>query len=335
MEGEELVFEEGGRTAARTSFARVYRRLGLRRAIRRRRYALMYHSMRAVMFGLRRLSLPHALALADRAGDLAYAAVPSVRRLALNHLEIAFGDTLSAADREAIARAVYRNTARGLTELIKLDEIRPHFDEYFSLEGLEHLQEVQALGRGGIVVTGHLGNPDLLAAYAGSKGIALAAIAKRLDDPRLDRILTDFRTSNGLHIIWRRSRRTGREILRVLKERRLLVIQIDNDLRTPSVSVPFFGRPTRTPAAAAVLAVHRDLPVLPAFTQRRPEGGHHFTVLPPIYPPKTGDRQRDVVELTRRFSEILEEQIRRNPSEWNWFHRRWRRRPIPGLDLDA
>ena len=335
MEGEELVFEGRRRAAAGTPFARLYRRTGLRRVIRRWRYALVYHSTRVAMLCLRRLSLPRALALADRAGDLAYAALPGVRRLALKHLAIAFGDTLPVAAREDIARAVYRNTARSVVELIKLDEIRPHFDEYVSVEGWEHLEEVRALGRGGIVVSGHIGNPDLLAAYAGSKGIVLAALAKRLEDPRLDRLLTDFRTGNGVRIIWRGSARTGREILRVLKQRGLLVLQIDNDIRTPSVSVPFFGRLTRTPAAAAVLAVRRDLPVLPAFTRRRPEGGHHFTVLAPIYPPGTGDDQRDVVELTRQFNQILEEQIRRNPSEWNWWHRRWRRRPIPGLDLDA
>ncbi len=54
-----------------------------------------------------------------------------------------------------------------------------------------------------------------------------------------------------------------------------------------------------------------------------------------IYPPKTGDRHRDILELAHRFSQILEDRIRQNPGEWAWWHRRWRRDPIPGIDLDG
>ena len=69
--------------------------------------------------------------------------------------------------------------------------------------------------------------------------------------------------------------------------------------------------------------------------QRRPEGGHHITIMAPILPPKSGDRHVDIVELTRRFSQILEDRIRQQPADWNWWHRRWRRPPLPNVDLDA
>jgi lauroyl/myristoyl acyltransferase len=39
--------------------------------------------------------------------------------------------------------------------------------------------------------------------------------------------------------------------------------------------------------------------------------------------------------MTRRFSEIIEAHIRRYPTEWVWWHKRWRRRPVPNLDLDS
>jgi lauroyl/myristoyl acyltransferase len=72
-----------------------------------------------------------------------------------------------------------------------------------------------------------------------------------------------------------------------------------------------------------------------ACAQRRPEGGHHFIVKPPIYPPKTGDKLHDIIEMTRRSSLMLEDHIRANPTEWNWWHRRWRRPPVPNYDLDG
>jgi KDO2-lipid IV(A) lauroyltransferase len=318
-----------------TPSQRFYRRSGLRRFVRGRRHALLYHLTRGILGPLRRASLPRGLALADRVGDLTYRAVPRIRRLALDHLAIAFGDTLNAAARDDIARAAYRNVARSVVEVAKFDDILPRFDDYVSAEGFEHLQEVSARGRGGLIVAGHIGNQELLAGYVARNGIPLAVVAKQMEDPRINRLITDFRSSHGMRVILRSSPKAGAEILRVLKRGGVLGLQIDQDIRVPSVSVPFFGRLVRTPVGPAVLAVRRDLPVVLAFARRRPEGGHHFTFSSPILPPKTGDRQRDVIELTRRFSQLVEERIRANPAEWNWWHRRWRRPPVSGLDLDA
>jgi KDO2-lipid IV(A) lauroyltransferase len=111
---------------------------------------------------------------------------------------------------------------------------------------------------------------------------------------------------------------------------------IDQDVnKAPSVSVPFFGQAARTPIAAAALALRRDLPILPIFAQRRPEGGHRIVVKPPLRFAPTGDRNRDIRALTRMCNEAIEESIRKNPAEWVWWHRRWRRKPVPGLDMDS
>lgn len=315
---------------------RIYRRWhGLRRFIRRRKDALLYHLVRAVLWVLRQLSLPRALAIADRLGNLAYDALPKTRQLALDHLEIAFGQTKPLAERQAIARAALRNAARCFVELAKMEEIRPHLAEYASTEGIEHWEAVKSLERGAIVVTAHLGNWELLAARFATWGVPIAGVARRINDPRLNQLLVDARARNGVYSILRESTGSSREILNILKRRGILALILDQDIQTPSVSVPFFGRPARTPAAAASLAIRRDIPVIPAFIHRRPEGGHHCVLLPPIQPPHSGDRRRDIVELTHRFSQIIEEQVHKYPQEWVWWHRRWRRRPVPRLDLDV
>jgi KDO2-lipid IV(A) lauroyltransferase len=315
---------------------RIYKRSPrLRRFIRRRKDALSYYLTRFALWLPRTMSLPRALAFADRIGDLVYVALPGTRRLALEHLSLAYGQTLPAATREHIARASFRNAARCFIELAKFDEIRAHFDEYASVEGWEHWEEVRALGRGAIVITGHVGNWELLGAYFACKGIPIAAIARRINDARLNQLLVDFRAGSGVRTILRESPMASREIIKILKAHGILALLIDQDIKTPSVSVPFFGRMARTPAAAAVLAVRRDLPVVPCFAQRRPEGGQRFIIMAPIYPAHSGDRRRDILDLTHRFSEALEDRIRQNPAEWVWWHRRWRRRPVPRLDLDA
>lgn len=282
----------------------------------------------------RPLPLETALAVADRVGDLAYLMLRQTRRLALQHIELALGDTYSRQAREQIVRGSLRNMARCFCELAKFDEIRACLDSYVDVEGWQNVEEVLAGGRGAIAVTGHVGNWELLAAYFGNKGFPVGAIARRMKDPQLNDLIVDFRARNGVETILRESPSAGRQILKVLKGKGMLAMLIDQDTRAPSVSVPFFGQLARTPVAAAVLAVRRDLPAVPVFVRRRPEGGHHLTILPPIYPPSTGNRNRDILQLTASFSNILEDRIRHNPAEWVWWHRRWRRPPFPKLDLD-
>jgi KDO2-lipid IV(A) lauroyltransferase len=315
---------------------RLYRRSHrLRRFVRRRKDALTYHAARLALWLPRQLPLATALRLADRIGDLVYAVDRRTRERALAHLDLAYGDELSAAAREHIARAALRNAARCFVEVTHMEQLKTRFDDYVTVEGWEHVHAVLDAGRGAIVVTGHLGNWEVLAAYFAGRGIPIAGIARRMNDPRLNRLLVDFRARNGVRTIMRESPSSGREILQVLRERGILALLIDQDIEAPSVSVPFFGRPARTPAAAAALAVRRDLPIVPAFAQRRPEGGHLLTVLPPLLPPHSGDRRRDILELTRRCNEIIEARVRENPTEWVWWHKRWRRKPVPRLDLDA
>lgn len=315
---------------------RIYKRSHrLRRFIRRRKDAAVYQLVRFALWLPRLISLPRALALADRVGDWIYRVLPGTRRLALDHLALAFGDQLSPADREPIARASFRNVARCFIEVAKFDVIRERFDDYAEIDGWQHWERIRDSGRGAIAITGHIGNWELLAAFLARKGVPIAAVARRLNDPRLNHRLSEFRASNGVRTILRESRASSREILKVLNEGGILALMIDQDILTPSLSVPFFGRPARTPAAAAILSVRRGLPVIPCFAERRPGGGQRFVIMPPIYPPASDDRRRDILDLTRRFSEALEKQIRRNPGEWVWWHRRWRRPPVPRLDLDA
>lgn len=307
----------------------------LRRFVRRRKDAVTYHAARLAFWLPRQLPLATALGAADRIGDLVYALDRRTRARALAHLDLAYGDTLTPLAKQHIARAALRNAARVFVEATHMDAIRADFEHYVTVEGWEHVRAVLDAGRGAIVVTGHVGNWELLAAYFAGQGIPLAAIARRVNDPRLNQLLVDFRARNGVRTILRESPSSGREILQVLRAHGVLALLIDQDTDAPSVSVPFFGRMARTPAAAAALAVRRGLPIVPAFARRRPEGGHVLSVLPPIEPPRDLDRRGAVLELTRQCSAVLEARIRQNPAEWVWWHKRWRRRPVANLDLDA
>jgi KDO2-lipid IV(A) lauroyltransferase len=303
--------------------------------VRKSKNAALSGLAAAAVWYVRRLELEDALRLGARVGDLAFVILRKPRRLAEEHLRLAFGDEISAAGCTHIARASLVNIGRSFCELAKIDDIRQQADHYVEAEGREYVDESLKRGNGAIIVTGHIGNWELLAAYWAWQGYSIAAIARRIYVGHLNRLVVEFRRRQGVETIQRESPHSARQLLRAIKNNSLLAMLIDQDTQVQSVSVPFFGHLARTPAAAASLAVRRDLPAHAAFIQRRPEGGHRIIITPAFEFERTGDVRTDITTLTRTFNAALEAQVRRNPAEWVWWHRRWRRAPQSNLDLDG
>jgi KDO2-lipid IV(A) lauroyltransferase len=84
--------------------------------------------------------------------------------------------------------------------------------------------------------------------------------------------------------------------------------------------VPFFGRQAFTPIGAATLALRSGSPVVVG-SIRRAAGDRHVVQIDPCALPD------DVTEATALLTARLEARIRRHPTQWVWFHRRWRTRP--------
>ncbi len=93
-----------------------------------------------------------------------------------------------------------------------------------------------------------------------------------------------------------------------------------------AVFVPFFGIPTATITATSRLAGYKNSPVLPMIQQRLPGSrGYSLTIGKPLdnFP------SNDPVADTARINQIIEEQVRKNPADYLWVHRRFKARP-PG-----
>jgi KDO2-lipid IV(A) lauroyltransferase len=296
--------------------------------------AAIFRLVQAAFAALSWMSFDRAMTASEWVGELAFRCLPGTRRLALEHLELVFGDELRPSERREIVRRSMRDFAKSFCEMARMDEIRSRFAEYVEVTGWAEARD--SVDRGAIVCTGHLGNWEVIAPYFTEiEKIRVAAVARRLDEPRLNELLVDFRTRLGIETILRDSPSAGRQILKILKDHGLLAMLIDQDTKVASITVPFLGRPARTPVAPAALAVRRRLPILVAYNYRRPEGGIRLVMEKPLWPDDTLDRDAAVRDLTVRVNDLLGQAIRAHPTQWPWWHRRWRRPPQPRLDPDA
>jgi KDO2-lipid IV(A) lauroyltransferase len=84
-----------------------------------------------------------------------------------------------------------------------------------------------------------------------------------------------------------------------------------------------------TAPAAASLALHFRCPLIPAIARRIGPARLRLIVENPLALPNSGDRTKDVHDLTQQINDVLERWIRADPPSWLWLHRRWPKTIVP------
>ena len=256
-------------------------------------------------------------------GKLGWCVARRDRRRTLANLAIAFPER-SASDRRRLGRACFAHFGTTLLECVRLldgdcDDARRHV----RVEGWEGVEELRRQGRSILIVAGHCGNWELLAATIGCRCPGWSTLARQGQDPRLDALLVGLRARYGTRTIARGDAGAARALLGVLRGPGMLGILIDQDADVEGAWVPFFGRPAYTPLAAAQIGRRRGVAAVPTFIERLADGSHVARFEPALELPE------DAVAATALMTHRIEEQVRRRPEQWVWMHRRWRRQP-PG-----
>ena len=249
------------------------------------------------------------------------------RDTTLKNLGFALGKVKNKKEIKKIALEVFENTGKNAADVARFTKLTPKvIGGIVQAQGFENLDLACKKGNGVIGLTGHIGNFELLAAYLSLKGYKLSVIGREVYDPRLNRLLVKNRESVGLENI--SSSDDVKEIIRVLKGKRILGVLADQDsTRVKGTFVNFFGKSARTPVGPAVLHLKFESPLVPMFILRNENEKYKIIVKPELKFQPCGDKNKDIIDLTQKYTEVLEEIIRKYPSQWLWMHKRWKSRP--------
>ncbi len=264
-------------------------------------------------------------ALGDGVGSLLFRLLRPRREIALANLARVFGDRYDRRERERIICFSVRNMAKTMLELLKAGWLsEDEFRDFVHVRDEEHLRQAVERGRGVVVITGHFGNWELLAATVGRMGYDLAVIARDANDQDTADIINRARQAAVAEVLPRES---VRAMLRVLREGKILGILPDQHTERGGIWLPFMGHLACTAPGPATLAQRTGSPIVPAFARRTEDDRVDLYFLPPIEVPDTGDRQADIRVATQMINDELSSEIMAHPEQWIWMHRRWREPP--------
>lgn len=208
---------------------------------------------------------------------------------------------------------LYRLVGRPPNDIFKLIEVR----------GSEHVETARRAGRGCIVVTGHLGNYELGAAWLAALGLPVYAIVEDVE-PAVLALLERYRTATGMRTISRN--RGARDAYRVLKSGEVLLLAVDRVIGDPSdaVELPFCDGRREVPRGPAALSLATGAPIVVGFAVRTPGGPRRYriTLEPPIMP--DGTVPEAALALTRKVTDRLAAAVREYPDQWFVFQPGWK-----------
>jgi KDO2-lipid IV(A) lauroyltransferase len=291
---------------------------------------VVYLLVRVVVCIVQVLSWRSALTLARAFAWLMYQVDRRHRLVAADNVRHAFGHL----DEEAVdrlVRASYFHLVTMLVEMIRLPRVLHQGNAYDFVEharagDLELLRSWIPSKRPRLVLTGHFGNWEVLSYAAGMVGFRGGIVARRLDNPYLDRFLAQFRRNTGLEILDKNA--DYQRILQALAQGEGLGMVGDQDAGPRGLFVDFLGRPASTFKSIALLSLEYQAPIFVLGAARvgwpmKYRVYFEDLILPEEYANKT-DAPR---AMTERYTHALERLVKRHPEQYFWLHRRWKHQP--------
>jgi KDO2-lipid IV(A) lauroyltransferase len=288
---------------------------------------LVYLAVRILVCVVQAMSWSWGLNLARALAWLAYRLDRRHRLVAADNIRQAFPH-LDEAAVDRMVRASYLHLTTMVIEMIRLPRVlHPHnVYDYVEHEDKERLLSWGQTGRPCLILTGHFGNWEVLSYVAGMIGLRGGIVARRLDNPYLDRFLARLRRNTGLTLLDKSA--DYPRILQLLQQKASLGMVGDQDAGSRGLFVNFFGRPASTFKSIALLSLEYQAPILVVSVARVAQPMcYRLYFEEAILPEEFAQRPDATLAITQRYTDALERMVRRHPEQYFWLHRRWKHQP--------
>ncbi len=253
---------------------------------------------------------------------LAYKVIGYRKKVVLENLQKAFPEK-SHEEHLKIMKQFYKQLCDVFAESLHLLRMSPEESiRRYTFKNTGEMEDLYAKGKSIICVTGHYANWEWSCVGWHQLQFRTIGVYKPLMNKVMDRFYIHLRTRLGSQVVPMHS--TFKFSVSALKNKERIAILLMGDQRPGSFEIKhwlnFMNQETPVLYGPEKIAKKLDMPVV--FFDVRPVKRGYYEVWPRIIsaePKKTED-----FEITHKFFEVLEEQIRENPAYYLWSHKRWK-----------
>ncbi len=279
---------------------------------------------------LRMMTGDQSIAFMRYIGRIAFIFAKHERKNMLKHLSMAYGNEKNRDELYDLGKRVFLNLSACAADAVRLPRLVADgaIDKIVEVENFDIFKQYVADGNGVILMSGHYGNWELLGTWLVRQGMNLKVVAKKSYDPRLDKLIVDYRNQAGYANTARGN--AVKAVVKGLMNGDVYGLLFDLDTKVKGVFVNFFGRLAHTATIPVILSRQLGSPIVPVFIKLNKDFTYKIMCFDALELVDTGDDDKDVVTNTQICSDFYEKIIRKYPEQWIWMHKRWKKQPTRG-----
>ena len=250
------------------------------------------------------------------------------RHVVDENLRIAFPN-LSKTERDEITWRMWRHLFLMCAEIAQTPRKvhRTNWRDHSRIVDLESFVRTLLCGRPLVLISAHYGNFELGGYLMGLFGFPTYTVARKLDNPYLDRFVNEFRGRTGQYILPKKG--SSEQIQELVSSGGILTLLGDQSAGTKGCWVNFFGRPASTHKAVALFSLGNEAPTMVSYARRL---GHplQYEVGPAAIVDPSSRRFRFTIGAVAGavvHAIISSSLIREVPDQYWWLHKRWKGQP--------
>jgi len=191
----------------------------------------------------------------------------------------------------------------------------------YEFDGEEHITEMMNLGKGGILISAHVGNFELAQYFFKQRNFdtAISIVITDQDHEHIKAYLDQFtKRKHVKFIVVKDDLSHIFEISAALAQDRIVCISGDRFLNNAKTGMAnLLGKEARFPIGPFQIATRLQVPVLFVYVMRDPKRHYH------LYARKVAVERRNAQDLLEKFAGHLERVVKKYPLQWFNFYDFW------------
>ncbi len=175
--------------------------------------------------------------------------------------------------------------------------------------------------KSGIILTAHFGNWELIQPAFNINNLSLVLIAQIQRNKGANKFFTWARNKTNAKIIFKKE--STMKMLNVLKNN-FLGLAIDQYAGKSGVPVTFFNKQTFAPIGPGLFHIKGNAPMFIGFCNLMPNNKYKISFKKLSIENLSEDIKESSILINQKFNLILENEIKKYPEQFFWFHRKWR-----------
>ncbi len=297
---------------------------------------LLYRLLKGFIFLVRVTPHPIAMATGGILGVFFWAVDPYHRKMVKLQMKSALGPEYY----KMLPIKAFVNFGMLPIEIIKFAYLEDaEVRKRIVVEGMENVEEALSTGRGLMIITGHVGNWEVLENMARFIGGNLHFVMDIRRDPKQESLVSDIRSRLPGVVVLPPSGGMISKLIDILKQGKRVAMMVDQrHLRKYRLLCDVLGMPAPSTPAPAFIALKADAIIVPVYMKRmgwkrykiyfeKPIDTRYFGTLDEsIVKLSEGAQEEAVKKLSNQIQAWISSAIRSTPDQWLWLHSRWVRR---------